>query len=345
MFSKIAEIFSSFFKFRPTMDEQASIVLNKASATQTAMFLLALRGWGAQFCNSSDDPALFLSQITVTCVMHNKMPSSPEHEFLVIETLDREGNRSSLILERTVDLQPNNADRHSITDISPGEGVLGLLSNIKRILTRGSQQTDLEEGLIRQSESLSIVDKASLLSAQSFNALSESLRAKVDSLHDSPAIDHFLGEKYVFSLNWHGQNIRHFKPKETLSLFELAILADVVHKTYPKYTLLKEQCYFYAGIVYSALEREYGISSCSSARLNEDRSLVFIDNSSLSNKFGRWKGVMVSSCDDEDVSNVVQKFRDERSSEIAKVSFMIFSITSITNYYIIHRSQKQSCLK
>jgi hypothetical protein len=119
----------------------------------------------------------------------------------------------------------------------------------------------------------------------------------------------------------------------------------VVHKTFPKYTLLTEQCYFYAGIIYSVIEREFGVSSSSSARLNEDQKLVFIDDSGLSNRFGRWNGVMVSSTDDQDIFNVVQKFRHEYISELAIVSFMIFPITSITNYYILHRSQEQISLR
>lgn len=313
------------------MDEQASVLLNKNSATQTSMFLLALRGWGSEFCESNPDPALFLSQIRVTCIMHNKMPLSPEHEFLVVETQDREGMKTSLILERTVELQRETGDTDRINDISPGEGLIRLFKKIKRIacdtLTSGSQPSDLgsmEEGLIRRP--LSIIDKATMSSTQSFDVLSESLKLKLDDLHTSPAVDHFLGENYVFSPNWQGRNIRHFKPKKKLSLLELAVLVDVVHQAFPNYTLLKEQCYFFAGLVYSALQYQFGISSSSSSKLNEDEDLVYIDDSRLSNRFGCWKGELVSNVEPQEVMDIVEKFGKAYTSEIAKVSLKYFRL-------------------
>jgi hypothetical protein len=117
---KFAETFISFFKPHPPMDNQATILLNPDYATPTSIFLIVLSKWGSEFCESNSDPNHFLSQIEVTCVMHNKMPNEPEHEYLVVETQDRLGKIKSLILERTV----GSAD--NAQDISPGEGFLKL---------------------------------------------------------------------------------------------------------------------------------------------------------------------------------------------------------------------------
>jgi hypothetical protein len=370
--------FLSYFKSRPPMDNQAAIILNDNSASQTGMFLLALRGWGTEFCQSNTLTD-FLSEIQVTCVMHNKMPNSPEHEFLIIETQDRVGKKKALILERTVGLQRETGDineifspgealilertvglqreTRDINDIfSPGEGLKSLFRKIKKIasetLASGTQLGSMEEGSVRQT--LSIMDKVSMSSIQSADLLSESLKL-IDDLHDSPAIDQFLGENYVFSANWHGQNIRHFKPKNPISLFQLAILADVVSKTYPKYTVFKEQCYFFSGLIYSALEYEFHIESSSSTKLNTDQDhmdqgpvdqgaavdLVVIDDSRLSNRFGHYKKHMVTKVVHEDVLDIVGKFRHAYGIEIGKVSFLIFQIISILTitFFIDHESR------
>ena len=116
---KFADTFFSFFKSHPPMDEQATVLLNKNSATLTAMFLLGLRGWGSEFCHSNSDLSVFLSQIKVNCIMHNKMPRSPEHEFLIIETEDREGRKTPLILERTVGIQRETDETDHINDFFP----------------------------------------------------------------------------------------------------------------------------------------------------------------------------------------------------------------------------------
>ena len=336
---KFADTFFSFFKSRPPMDEQATILLNKNSTTLTAMFLLGLRGWWSEFCHSNPDPTLFLSQIRVTCIMHNKMPLSPEHEFLIIETQDREGTKTPLILERTVGLQRETGETDRINDISP-DGLNRLYKKIKRIasdaLTSGNKLGSMEEETIRRT--LTLMDRFTMSTTQSADLLSESLNLKIDEIHDSSAIDHFLGENFVFSSNWHGQNIRYFKPRKTLSLFQFAVLADVVSKSFPKYTLLREQCYFFAGLVYSAVEYEYGIGSSSSGLLNEDQDLVQIDDSRLSNRFGRYKGALVSDVDRQEVVDIVEKFRDAYASEIGKVNITIFQITSIltTTFFIDH---------
>lgn len=324
------------------MDNQAAIILNDNSASQTGMFLLALRGWGTEFCQSNTLTD-FLSEIQVTCVMHNKMPNSPEHEFLIIETQDRVGKKKALILERTVGLQRETGDINEI--FSPGEGLKSLFRKIKKIasetLASGTQLGSMEEGSVRQT--LSIMDKVSMSSIQSADLLSESLKL-IDDLHDSPAIDQFLGENYVFSANWHGQNIRHFKPKNPISLFQLAILADVVSKTYPKYTVFKEQCYFFSGLIYSALEYEFHIESSSSTKLNTDQDhmdqgpvdqgaavdLVVIDDSRLSNRFGHYKKHMVTKVVHEDVLDIVGKFRHAYGIEIGKITKAEQSLTTTT---------------
>lgn len=320
------------------MDDQAALLLNPSYATPTAIYLFILSQWGVDFCKSDPDASHFLSQIEVTCIMHNKMPVAPEHEFLVIETQDRLGKIKSLILERTVGLTQDADITDQGRDTQPGDGFVKLLKKMKQIgsdaVISGSQASylsSMEEGSMSNTlsalSSLGPVDKATLLSTRSADILSDSLKLTLDDHPDSSAIDQFLGERYVFSPNWHGQNIRHFKPKKTLSLFELAILADVVHNEFPKYTLLKEQCYFFAGLIYSVIEYRFGVASSSKSNEYQDRDLVQIDGSRLSNKFGRWRGALISNVDHREVLDIVSKYEVAYALEIAKVN-LHFQITT-----------------
>jgi hypothetical protein len=331
---KFFSFFFSFFKYLrpPPMDDHALQLLNHDSAFQTRASLLLFRGWGTEFYEKTPDVEQFLSQIEVTCLMHNKMPNSPEHEYLVVETRDRLGNIKCLILERTVRL-PGDGDTDTDVASPPGEGLIKLMKKIKKIasesLMSGSDPdpilASMEEGSLPHSSfsSLSAIDRATIASTQSADLLSESIRVKLDELHDSPAVDQFMGEKFVFSANWHGQNIRHLKPKKRLSLFQLVILADVVHMEFPKYKLLREQCFFFAALIYSTIEYHFGVNSSSSTILSvvEDpnHDLVHIENSRLSNRFGRYKGALLTEIQPQEVVDMATKYEKMFDLEIAKV--------------------------
>ena len=115
-----------------------------------------------------------------------------------------------------------------------------------------------------------------------------------------PSINHrtvrpqivFLEENFIHSPRLCGQNVQYFKPNH-LSLFELALLANVVHDLYPTYSLLGRQCYFYANLVYTAAKIHFGVCPCPSKNIDETQDMVYIIDSHwhLSNKFGRWKGL------------------------------------------------------
>jgi len=303
------------------MDTQSDILLGPNHSTATSVFRCILTSWGSVFLAKLDlqsDPSSlshFLSQIEVTSIIHNKMPNPPEHEFIIIETRDRLGKVKSLILERTVGL-PGGSQSAS-PNTSPGEGILSLIRQL--LMPSSSTPESMEEGNIwRSFKSLSSYDQASLLAIHSAALVSDSLKGQAND--KSPAIDQFLGENYVFSQNWHGENVRHLKPLKTLSLFELGILADVVHNAYPEYNVLREQCYFFAGLIYSAIQHLFEVSSSSSSMLNENQDLVFIEDSKFSKKFGRFKGALIHNVERQMVEDIAKKYKEAYDSEIATMT-------------------------
>lgn len=71
----------------------------------------------------------------------------------------------------------------------------------------------------------------------------------ISTIHSATSLSKsFLAADRIFAYEYFkgnvGQVVREIVPQE-LSLFELGILADVVHSDCPSYNLLKNQCYWY----------------------------------------------------------------------------------------------------
>ena len=272
-------------------------------------------------------PNLF--DIEVSWVMHNKMSTSPEHEFLVIETTDKKDVKRYFILERTVgsaELLDNMAGvaGHGRRSLLQG---LKALSNSTLNTLKMDSPTSMEEG----SSNFSPMDKITLISTDSANFVSESSNKEDEH---PPALDRLLGERHVYSKPWHGQNLRHFKPAKSLTLFELMVLANAAHELHPRYILLKEQCYFYSALIYSAIQHNYG-------------AVLSNQNQDVIQSFGRWQGFKVSDVDHElYVVPLVKRFKEVYTREIAdiaRVSSSIFqtelTITNIPQSTCRHPSQ------
>ena len=281
MFS-LTRLLLSFFKPRPRMNhnslEPASRLFNPIGMTATDIFLYNFSSWASLTMgpfNLDSDFEDILSQFEVQTIMHNKIPKSPEHEFLIIETLDRWGKTRLFILERTV-----------IAVNRPGRDI--------------------------------------------FEPMSDS-----DEVDNSPALDRILGEKFVYSAKWRGQNVQYFKPNR-LTLFELVLLAYVVDMLYPEYSQLGN--HFYASLVYAAVEKHFGVHPSKNADDSETQEMVYIINSHLSNKFGRWKGdksLMVHRIEPQVVSDVINKYKEVYPQEITKVFLFIYDHSNSNSYHLL----------
>ena len=164
----------------------------------------------------------------------------------------------------------------------------------------------------------------------------------LDKLDDSPATDQILGQNFVRTAKkWHAQIVQYLKPND-LTLFQLVFLACVVHKLYPKCSLPEEQSCFFAGLVYSAVEKQFGV--CPLKNANETKDLVYIIDSHLSNNFFRWKGIMVHKFDPQQVSEVISMYKEAYPQRIVKVFylFMIIQIQSPMTFNTDHEKSKRA---
>ena len=117
----------------------------------------------------------------------------------------------------------------------------------------------------------------------------------------------------------HGQIVRYFKPND-LTLFQLAILANEAHELHPQYSVLGRQCYFFASLIYSAAERHFGHRPSLRPNITpEETETVYIIDSYLSNKSGRWHGLQVNVVEEEDVTALITNYKVAEVSELNEV--------------------------
>ena len=113
-----------------------------------------------------------------------------------------------------------------------------------------------------------------------------------------------------------GQVVRQIQPIN-LSLFELGILADVVHNEDPDYSLLKSQCYWFLHLIFEVVILLYGDN------LNTaPDSVTPVDY--LPNLAGRWKNQLIIAPKDEILRKVATKFLERREEEFSRVNILFF---------------------
>lgn len=278
------------------MSDQAVHIFNPTANLDPSLLVHLLESWA----KADPNPMSILCDLRVTTIMHNKMPHSPEHEFLVVKAEDRHGTTRLFVLERTVDPELGPV---------PGEGRATALESVKQLcaaITTSSSSSDLAS----VEEGLKPIDRVTISTVQAASIISDSL----DNKGSYKAVDRFLGPSYVYSKGWHGQNVRFMQPNKPVSLYQLAIIAKAVHKRFSTYEVLKEQCYFHAGVIYSAVLHHFG----SLAPENSQELTDIIIASGL--KYGRYRGVKVQAVDHNDVLKIVDDFKEEYAKAMGDVS-------------------------
>ena len=117
-------------------------------------------------------------------------------------------------------------------------------------------------------------------------------------------------------------NLRQIQP-QSLSLFDLAVLADTVHNHDPLYSILKSQCFWFANIICDIVEREYHcntICSESFARVSRD-DICIPPNNYLPDLAGRWMGILVSKVEEAVLLVVASDFREYKEVKHTEVTF------------------------
>lgn len=127
----------------------------------------------------------------------------------------------------------------------------------------------------------------------------------------------------------HEQVVRRIKPKG-LYLFELALLADVVHKQDRLYSLFQNQRYWYANLICDAVVALYTCKEQDNRGNAYCQDGVYIPpNNYLPKLAGQWKRIPVSDVEAAVLSVVLARFEGVRTQRIDAVRLSTPTFVSI----------------
>ena len=320
-------VISAWFNTPDTMDPNPWNYLVERPLKQPAGHTLQL------FISATSkipNPESLMERLQVVWVWYNKLQESPQHEYFVFETVDREENNQirRFIFERTVPpelcnnhTEATNASKHPDNLQPPG------ISNFFRSSRSPSPSRSLfaaEEGtstyyppVSTPSPQLSAFDGATLNATKIAYSLSESC----DKSDFGTASDRFLGEYYVDQRRYaSGRCVWQLKPGD-LNFFQAVLLAHVMHEAAPTYSRLKYNCFWLATTFFDCLIELFGVdlSTTPEDRIRERRYLPL--NPDMP---GRWMGLKITISDPAEIAAIVQKYKKEHTKQISQV--MLFSL-------------------
>jgi len=309
MFKFLFTYLYSFFE-SPDMEldlDPYESVFDPLIMVKSRLLLLLLCQWASM----TDDPVDIISRFKVTKISHMKLSFQPEHEFILIHVFDTTlGMTKQFILDRTGSRAAAEEPAELVERDTPGTPSNRALERLKKfasaIATIFSTKSDLqsesmEEGSSQASD-LSVADKATLSLTETADLVSDSFGIT----EGFPAVDRFLGEQHVGKESWKGEVIQTVEPDD-LTFFDLTILAHVAHELHPTYEYLKEQCYFYSGLVFGAVAAEW------------DRTGTRTFNQP---GHGRYKGYKVKLVEGAEISKLIENYRLVRPRVISKVFYL-----------------------
>ena len=306
MMQWIADLFctSESASKRPTMVSDPALQLVDHSLTyDTDTYLDKL----ISLAIISPDYKALLNRFVVISMTLTKTLTSPQHEFLVMMLMDTHISGSApylMFLERTKSKSQLNPIDSFLNHPDNAAVLASIVDTLKEL------PSSLLSSLPSTSDSVSESDESSpsdplLGSTSSPSPSSHLLRDLIDSgtlvsvsvVHTSTtstgkpkpayAQDQFTGGKDVRATgSVLGQVVWQIQP-QSLSLFKVAVLADVVHNYAPLYSLFRRQCYWFAFIICAVVMKICTCSSIGSPDLDSQEEIRIPPNSYLPDLAGR----------------------------------------------------------
>ena len=214
-------------------------------------------------------------------------------------------------------------------------------------LSKVSSDTPQSNEIPESREANTFKDVASLAIIDVFDHLSHLTISRQVSkslhkpAHNAPACDRWLGGLKIGTLDYGAaRGARSFEVRN-LTLYHLALLADVVHNEYPLYSLFKNNCYWFSGIFYMAARV---IDTVLVSASESDITLLFEDSPKdtidhfympsymyLPQVAGRWMGFKIYEVQEVVVRRIVAKFIKRLLEEEREVYYYLLS-TQLTNF-------------
>ena len=291
----------------------------------------------------SPDYKAILNRFVVISMTLTKTLTSPQHEFLVMMLMDTHMTGSPpylMFLERTkskkqlnpIDsflLHPENAAVLASIINTLKELPSSLLSSLPPTDSESEDESSLPDSPIPPSDPLlgstsspspsktlrNLLDSGTLVSVSAIHASIES----TGKFKLSAAKDQFTGGKNVeVTGSVLGQVIWQIQP-QGLTLFKVAVLADVVHEYAPLYSLFRRQCYWFAFIICAVIMRICTCSSVGSPDISTRDDICIPPNSYLPDLAGRWMGILVRGVEEAVLKIMIDKFNARYAEKLDEV--------------------------
>ena len=287
-----------------------------------------------------------LNRFLVISMTLTKTSSSPQHEFLVLLLMDTNNSGSApylMFLERTKSDKWPNPINAFLDHPDNASVITSIIDTLKELpasfLSSVPSTSDSEDESSSDADSSDPISPSNpLLGSTSSPSPSHSslLRNMIDSgtlvsanaIHVSTksmgklklayAQDQFTGGNDVdASGSVLGQVVWQIQP-QSLSLFKVVVLADVVHNYAPLYSLFKRQCYWFAFIICAVILKTCTCSSIGSPSFTEDE-ICIPPNSYLPNLAGRWMGILVRGVEEAVLKIIIEKYNARCKEKLDEV--------------------------
>jgi hypothetical protein len=156
---------------------------------------------------------------------------------------------------------------------------------------------------------VSLHDKFTLGSVRIINSSASSF--------DRDAEDRVLGRDMLKQI---GQVVTQIKPHHKLSLFEIGILADVIHRDKLNYSLLQYQCYWLVETMCQIIVLIYG-NDLKSKSATKNALDPLPPSQYLPNLSCRWNSLLISTPKDDALKRIGDEYVKRRDEEFLKVDF------------------------
>ena len=223
------------------------------------------------FAMVSPDPRAVQNRFMVQGLTHCKdiqAPTdtgmNPQHEFVVIELEDTKRTspkRLFIVLERTASLvRPSPA--HSSVSLAMKAPLLASasISSLSESLPSSDSLSPYKAVATDEFELTPSMPRGSPYQLPSSSASLATTGTLYTSTQSTSRVyiadDHFVGSKISGAYADLTLNITQIRP-QSLSLFELAVLADTIHNHDPLYSILKHQCFWFVTTLCNVVTREY----------------------------------------------------------------------------------------
>ncbi|KAH9478172.1 hypothetical protein JR316_0008625 [Psilocybe cubensis] len=257
-------------------------------------------------------PSEYMTELCVVKVsLMKNVKTKSRHESLLVELRDPNGGAHYLYFERARDV--NDGKRRSSGPVQPPSDTEQLSagptphSGYSPSVSSRKKNRRQKSLLRRQSE---------LLLNQTISSLSTASSSASQSVSDSSmgtACDTVTcvpdgrrsGEKCMCRLEFEREGtgnvpgVPHARP----SVYDIALIADILNKEVPRYHLFKSNCYHFAGLLYDTLNKLYNPSETILEKLN-----------------GKWKRFSLYAKDPEQtIASIIDHYRDAREQFHTKI--------------------------